>query len=130
MNRQLRIAIADDDAVSRDFLCRILSALDHEVICAAKDGRQLADECHRLRPDLVITDVNMPRLDGISAAAEITREHDIPIILMSGNELPTEIESLRHVSVLMKCTKPISRADLRAVVDEIIKLSESLGATT
>jgi len=130
MNRQLRIAIADDDAVNRDFLCRMLSALGHEVICAAQDGRQLADECHRLWPDLVITDVNMPRLDGISAAAEITREHDVPVILMSGNELPSEIEPLRHVHVVAKRTKPISGADLRAVVDETIKLSESMGATT
>ena len=130
MNNRLRIAIADDDALNRDFLRRMLDRMGHDVVCSAEDGKELADCCLQLVPDLVISDVNMPRLDGISAAAEITRHHDVPVILLSGAELPPEIEPLRHVSVLATRTKPISRIDLESAVGEVIKRSESLATTT
>jgi CheY-like chemotaxis protein len=54
MNNHLRIAIADDDSVSREFLLRMLLRLGHDVVCVAEDGRQLADYCLQSPPDLVI----------------------------------------------------------------------------
>ena len=130
MNRNLRIAVADDDAVNRHFLYRMLRLAGHEVVCLARDGQELADYCREFPPDLVITDVNMPRLDGISAAAKITQQNDIPVVLLSGSELPAVIEPLRHVSVLLRRAKPISRVDLEQVVGDVINLSESFGITT
>jgi CheY-like chemotaxis protein len=130
VNKHLRIAIADDDAVNRHFLSHMLHYLGHDVVCVAHDGRELADYCLQFPPDLVITDVNMPRLDGISAAAEITQHNDIPIVLLSGSELPSVVEPLRHVSVLVRRAKPISRLDLEEVLREVIKLSESFATTT
>jgi response regulator NasT len=130
MKHQLRVAIADDDPVSREFVRRTVKLMGHDVICVAEDGRQLADACVAVQPDLIITDVNMPRLDGISAAAEVTSQHDIPVILLSGNELPSEIELLSHVNVLAKRLKPISRAGLEAVIEEAAVLSGSLATMT
>ena len=128
MKDHLHIAIADDDGVCREFLLRMLRRLGHEVVCVAEDGRQLADFCLQSPPDLVITDVNMPKLDGISADAEITWQHDIPIVLLSGSDLPTEIEALNHAQVLVRRVKPISRLDLEAVLAKVTALSDSLSA--
>jgi CheY-like chemotaxis protein len=60
MKEHLRIAIADDDEVNREFLFRVLRRMGHEVVCTAENGRQLADRCLESPPDLVITDVYMP----------------------------------------------------------------------
>ena len=118
MKSHLHIAIADDDGVCREFLFRTLRRMGHEVVCLAENGRQLADYCLQSPPDLVITDVRMPELDGIAAAAEITWKHNIPIVLLSGSDLPAEIEPLNHAQVVRR-VKPVSRFDLEAVVAEV-----------
>ena len=117
MSDHLHIAIADDDGVTREFLFRTLQHLGHEVICMAENGRQLVDFCLRSPPDLVITDVQMPELDGISAVAEIACQHDIPIVLLSGSDLPRRIDQLANVHVLFRRLKPISRSDLKSLLD-------------
>jgi response regulator NasT len=106
----------------------MLRRMGHEVVCQAENGRQLADFCLKSPPDLVITDVRMPELDGISAAAEITWQHDLPIVLLSGSDLPTEIEPLNHVQVLVRRFKPISLIDLEAALAEVMALSDTVAA--
>jgi response regulator NasT len=128
MGSQLHIAIADDDRLSREFLQFMLLRLGHKVVCGAENGRQLADYCLKSPPDVVITDVNMPELDGISAAAEINRCHDVPIILLSGSEFPCLIEELSHVRVLLRRLKPFSRFDLEALLAEVMRASGVLVA--
>jgi CheY-like chemotaxis protein len=68
----------------------------------------------------------MPELDGISAAAEITWQHNVPIVLLSGSDLPKEIEPLNHVQVLVRRFKPISLFDLEAAIAEA--LSDTVAA--
>src|SRR5205807_410183 len=82
MTRSLRIAVADDDADMRDFLRQALPALGHEVVCVAASGQQLVEECRTVRPDLILTDIKMPDVDGIDAAEQICRERPVPIILV------------------------------------------------
>ena len=130
MKEPLRIAIADDDDVGREFLSLVLSKMGHEVVILAENGQQLVDYCLQSPPDLVITDVQMPRLDGISAAAEITRLHDVPIVLLSGNELPRLIEQLDHARIVLRRFKPISYAKLQALIDEVVALCDAFAAAT
>jgi response regulator NasT len=108
----------------------MLLRMGHEVVCLAEDGRQLVDYCLQSPPDLVITDVYMPKVNGISAAAEINRQHDVPIVLLSGSELPEQIEELRHVNVLVRREKPISRCDLEAVVAEAMTLTNTFAVAS
>jgi response regulator NasT len=128
MKSHLHIAIADDDDVGRTFLSLVLSKMGHEVVILAENGQQLVDYCLQSPPDLVITDVQMPHVDGISAAAEITRLHDVPIVLLSGSELPRVIEQLDHARIVLRRCKPISRAKLGALIDEVMALCEVLAA--
>src|SRR5262249_16038957 len=77
----LRIAVADDEADTREYLQEILKRLGHQVMLA-QTGRQLAEQCKLVSPDLIITDIKMPDMDGIDAAIAVNRERETPVILI------------------------------------------------
>jgi len=82
----IRILIADDHAVFRSGLRAILSTqLDLECVAEVEDGRAAVVETLRLRPDLAILDVRMPKLDGLAAAAEIRQRglKDVHIVMLT-----------------------------------------------
>src|SRR5207244_6800571 len=83
MNPSLRIAVADDEPDMRDYFKKSLPRLGHQVVAVAQTGRELVELCRATTPDLVITDIRMPELDGIDAAAQLYRERPIPVILVS-----------------------------------------------
>src|SRR4028118_1905703 len=84
VNRALRIAVADDEPIMREYYQMILPLYGYEVVSAAENGQELVEHCRQCQPDLVITDINMPVMDGLDAALEIQREMSVPIILISG----------------------------------------------
>jgi two-component system, response regulator PdtaR len=108
----LRIAIADDEPDMRDFFQRMLSYLGHEVAVIAENGRQLVERCRDCRPDLIITDIEMPELDGLDAIREICGDGVIPAILVTAHSEPEMIERAAKAPVLGYLVKPIRREDL------------------
>lgn len=116
MNQNLRISIADDEADMRDYFQKMLPALGHTVVSAAKTGKELVEHCKKQRPDMVITDVKMPDMDGIEAANELYKDNPIPVILVSGyhdEELITRAEADHILAYLVK---PIKKADLEPAI--------------
>lgn len=116
MNHNLRIAIADDEPDMREFFQKMLPQLGHVVVAAAKTGKELVELCRKQKPELVITDVKMPDMDGIEAANEIYKDHAIPVILVSAyhdDELITRAESDHILAYLVK---PIKTADLEPAI--------------
>jgi response regulator NasT len=111
MTTSLRIAIADDEPQMREFLLRVLPRLGHQVVAVAENERQLVEQCRRLLPDLIITDVKMPELDGFEACAQICRERPTPIILVSAHHDPALWTATDHA--LASLVKPIGLADLQ-----------------
>jgi response regulator NasT len=86
------------------------------VVAIAETGRQLSDLCRNTRPDVVITDIKMPDMDGIDAAAEVNREHEVPVVLVSAH---TEGELLARSGaeyIMSYLVKPIKPADLQAAI--------------
>ena len=115
MKKPLRIAIADDEADIRQYLRRLLPRLGHRVVGEAEDGRKLIDICRTESPDLVITDIMMPGMDGIEATVEIGKTQKVPIIIVSSHDPP---EQNRHASVVDFLVKPISIAELEKAIDK------------
>jgi response regulator NasT len=116
MHHPLRIAIADDELDMREYLQEALSDLGHQVIVVAETGRELVAQCRTQRPDLVITDIKMPDLDGIDAAKQIYRETPVPVILVSAFHDQELINRAEADHVLAYLVKPIKDADLEPVI--------------
>jgi response regulator NasT len=128
MNRALRVVVADDERRLRDYYRKVLPRLCHMVVAAAETGRQLVEQCRTLHPDLVITDVKMPDLDGIDAVTEIFRQDPVPVIVVSAYHDPELLERASAACVLAYLVKPIKRADLEAAVALAIRRFEQFEA--
>lgn len=87
----VRVLLADDHAIVREGLRLVLAAeLDIQVIGEAGDGRQALDLVEQLKPDVVVMDIAMPRLNGLEATAQIRRRFPrvrVVILTMHENEL-------------------------------------------
>ncbi len=116
MKRSLRIAVADDEADMRDWFERMLRALGHQVVSVAETGSQLVEHCRQTNPDLVITDIKMPEMDGIEASQLICSQAPCPIILVSAYHDPALIERAEADHVLAYLVKPIGKADLEPAI--------------
>ena len=69
-----RVLVADDHAGNAALLCDLLKC-ECEVVGSVQDGSALVDAAERLSPDVIVTDIGMPGMDGIEAAHEIMRRH-------------------------------------------------------
>jgi two-component system, response regulator PdtaR len=116
MTTSLRIAVADDEPEMRDFFEKVLPRFGHQVVSVAENGLQLVEHCRRLQPDLIITDIKMPQLDGIEACTQICRERSVPVILVSAYHDPALIERAEADHVLAYLVKPIGLADLQPAI--------------
>lgn len=112
MTRALRIAVADDETDMRDYFAAILPRLGHQVVALAGTGRELVDACRLHRPDLVITDIKMPDMDGIDAAALLVRDGPLPVILVSAYHDPDLVARAAPDYILGFLVKPVKQADL------------------
>src|SRR5262249_18593513 len=106
-----------DERDTREFLQELVTRMGHRV-SAAQDGRELVEVCRQARPDLVIADVRMPGMDGISAAAEVNRERPGPFVL--GTAHPDAQAPARAGAgaepVVGYLVKPVKPADVESAV--------------
>ncbi len=116
MTQSLRIAIADDEPDMREYFQKILPTLGHTVVSTAATGKELVQHCGTHVPDLVISDIKMPDMDGIDAAVEIYRHHAIPVILVSAYHDAELIERAESDHILAYLVKPIKQADLEPAI--------------
>jgi len=116
MNSSLRIAVADDEPDMQKYFQKCLPRLGHQVVAVAASGRELVEQCRATRPDLVITDIKMPEMDGIDAANEIYKERPVPVILVSAFHDASLIERAEADHILGYLVKPIKQADLEPVI--------------
>lgn len=116
MIRSLRVAVADDERDMRDYFAKILPTLGHEVVAVAENGRELVELCRSNRPELVITDIKMPDMDGIDAAVQIYHDGPIPVILVSAYHDPEFIRRAEADHILAYLIKPIKAPDLEPAI--------------
>ena len=115
-HRTLRIAVADDEPDMRLFFTELLPALGHQVVAVAGTGRELVEKCRAARPDLVITDIKMPDLDGLAAAREVNRDGPVPVVLVTGHPDVDPLGAAGGEYVMASLAKPVKPADLQAAV--------------
>lgn len=116
MSRPLRIAIADDESEIRDHYSKIVKRLGHEVVAAVDTGIALVEACQRLHPDLIVTDVRMPGLNGDQAVLEVWKTETIPTILISAYNLPQGFPPSGVKVAWAYLSKPVKRQDFEAAI--------------
>jgi response regulator NasT len=116
MSRALRIAVADDERDMRDFFQEFLPPLGHAIVAVAGTGQELVERCRAARPDLVITDIKMPDMDGIAAAAALYKERPVPVILVSAYHDQKLLDRAGADHIMAYLVKPIKDADLEPAI--------------
>jgi response regulator NasT len=116
MTNSLRIAVADDEPDMRDYYARILPRLGHRVVAVCATGSDLVEKCRQQMPDLVITDIKMPDMDGIEAAIRLYENQAVPVILVSAYHDPELIQRAEADHVMGYLVKPIKQADLEPTI--------------
>jgi response regulator NasT len=102
--------------------------LGHQVVGAAQTGRELVDLCAAAHPDLVITDIKMPDMDGIDAATEIYRSMAVPVILVSAYHDAEFVRRAEADHIMAYLVKPIKQADLEPAIGIAMRRFEQFQA--
>ena len=83
----MRILIADDHALFRDGLRSLLRSEGHEIVAEAKNGREAVQLAHKHKPDVVLMDLSMPEMDGLTATRTIVAEMpDVKVIILTASD--------------------------------------------
>lgn len=136
----LRILIAEDDPLVAVTLTDQLAELGHDLVAVASDGQEAVEMAAQEKPDIVLLDIKMPNRDGISAAEEISREFDMPIIMLTAYSERALVLRAAEAGALAYLLKPVAAEELSATIrlalarhkekealrSEIEKLEESL----
>lgn len=118
MNGPIRIVVADDAAETRTNIRRLLELTGTwAVVGEAADGREALEVCRATRPDCVLLDVNMPRMDGFTATRSILSEAPhVKVVLMSVDNHPHYPRKARAAGACAFLPKPLSVDDLLEAV--------------
>lgn len=112
-----RILVAEDEALIRLDLAEMLVEAGYDVVAQASNGEQAVDLSRALKPDLVIMDVKMPVLDGISAAEQIGKERIAPVVMLTAFSQKELVERARDAGVMAYIVKPFNASDLVPAID-------------
>lgn len=118
------ILVIEDDVQFRQMLVQMLQQDRHQVAIAG-DGIEAMHLLQQIRPDLIVTDILMPNMDGVETIMELSQQgNDTPIIAISGGRrsISSEfnLESAALLGVKATLAKPFSRADLRKAIEEAL----------
>jgi len=95
---------------------RQVRALGHLVVGTAGTGRRAVEMARTLEPDLVLLDIAMPGLDGISAAREMLAARPVPIVMVTGHADPELVERAAAAGVFTYLLKPVGQRNLDAAI--------------
>jgi two-component system, response regulator PdtaR len=113
----IRVIIAEDEALIRLDLKEMLEEEGYSVVAEVGDGQQAVDRATELRPDLVILDIQMPVLDGLSAAEQIAAARIAPVIVLTAFSQRELVERARDAGAMAYLVKPFSKNDLVPAIE-------------
>lgn len=120
MDRQCKVLIADDEKQVATGLQAQLEALGYDVVAMVDDGQRAIDLCRRTLPDVVILDIEMPGLDGLSAARQIGRDPGTPVIILTAHGHPNLVDQAVQDGVVHYLLKPVTSPSLHASIQVAI----------
>jgi AmiR/NasT family two-component response regulator len=102
----VRVLIADDDILVIEAIQELLERIGHRVVGKVADGRQAVEAAQSLRPDVILMDIVMPRMDGLEAARQIIDSCPTPVVLITAHETPELVELASEAGIGAYLVKP------------------------
>jgi two-component system, response regulator PdtaR len=112
-----RVVVAEDEALIRLDLSEMLAEEGYDVVGQAADGEAAIALAEEHRPDLVVLDVKMPKLDGISAAERIARQRIAPVVILTAFSQRELVERARDAGAMAYLVKPFGKNDLVPAIE-------------
>ena len=114
---QRRVLVAEDEALIRLDLVEMLREEGYQVVGEAGDGEEAVKLAGDLRPDLVILDVKMPKMDGIEAASVIAKDRIAPVVILTAFSQRDLVERARDAGAMAYLVEPVAKRDLVPAVE-------------
>ncbi len=116
MTRSYRVLIADDEKAVAAGLQKQLEFLGYDVVAVVSDGHRAIEMCRRSLPDVAFLDIEMPGLDGLTAARQIAVDPGTPVIILTAHGHPNLIDQAVEDGVISYLLKPATNASLHAAI--------------
>ncbi len=126
MSHAYRVLIADDERPVAAGIQGQLDSLGYDVVAVVHDGQHAIEICRRTHPDVVLMDVEMPGLDGLSAARQIARDPGTPVIILTAHGHPNLIDQAVEDGVVYYLVKPITSRSLHAALQVSVARAREL----
>lgn len=117
MMQKLRILLADDEALIRLDLREMLTEAGHEIVGEAANGQEAVQLAQELHPDIVIMDVKMPVMDGLTAAQQITEAEIAPVLLLTAYSQQDIVSRATEAGVIAYLVKPVREQQLFPAIE-------------
>jgi response regulator NasT len=114
---QPRVLVAEDEALIRLDLVELLTGEGYTVVGQAADGEEAVAQARELNPDVVVMDVKMPKLDGISAAEVIAAERIAPVVILTAFSQRELIERASEAGAMAYVVKPFDASDVVPAIE-------------
>ncbi|ABS04422.1 response regulator receiver and ANTAR domain protein [Kineococcus radiotolerans SRS30216 = ATCC BAA-149] len=123
-----RVVVAEDEAIIRLDIVEMLTEAGYDVVGQAGDGEQAVALAEEHKPDLVVMDIKMPILDGISAAERIAKARIAPVVLLTAFSQAELVERARDAGAMAYVVKPFTSADLLPAVEIAVSRHQQIMA--
>lgn len=123
-----RVVVAEDEALIRMDIVETLRDNGFDVVGEAGDGERAVELATELRPDLVVMDVKMPKLDGISAAERLNKDNIAPVVLLTAFSQKELVERAAAAGALAYVVKPFTPSDLLPAIEIALSRYEQIQA--
>ena len=118
--------VAEDESLIRMDLIEMLREEGYDVVGEAADGAAAVAQAEQLRPDLVVLDVKMPVLDGISAAKKIVEKRIAPVLILTAFSQRDLVERARAAGAMAYLVKPFNKSDLVPAIEMALSRHEEI----
>lgn len=123
-----RVLVAEDETLIRLDIIEILRGEGYDVVGEADNGQKAIDLARELDPDLVLMDVKMPVMDGITAAEQIVADRIAPVVLLTAFSQKELVERARTAGAMAYVVKPFTPADLIPAIEIAFSRHEEIVA--
>jgi len=109
--------VAEDESLIRMDIVETLTEAGFEVVAAVGDGESAVTKARELRPDVVVMDVKMPQVDGVTAAERIGEDNLAPVVMLTAFSQAELVERARDAGAMAYVVKPFTPADLLPAIE-------------